>query len=75
VVSARSSKEANFGGAIREWASAPPAITLVAKTRGALTGFLRAYGEKFPGAGKFNHKNAGLGGCEKPPRTTRSTPE
>jgi hypothetical protein len=53
VVSARSSKEANFGGAIREWASAPPAITLVAKTRGALTGFLRAYGEKFPDIGKF----------------------
>jgi hypothetical protein len=25
----------------------------VAKTRGALTGFLRAYGEKFPDIGKF----------------------
>jgi len=70
-VSARSSKEANFGGAICEWASAPPRIALVTKTRGALTGFLRAYGEKFPVAGKFNHKKAVLRGCEKPAKRQR----
>jgi hypothetical protein len=47
-VSARSFQEADFGGAICEWASAPPTIALVTNTRGALKGFLRAYGEKFP---------------------------
>jgi hypothetical protein len=57
------SLESNFEGAICEWASAPPAIALVTKTRGALKGFLSAYGVTFPVEGKANHNNAGLGGC------------
>jgi hypothetical protein len=43
-----------------------------AQNSGVLKGFLSAYGEKFPVAGKFNHKNACLGDCEKPAKATRS---
>jgi len=39
---------------------------------GALKGFLNAYGETLPDIGNFNHNDAGLGGCEKPARATRS---
>jgi len=39
---------------------------------GALKGFLSAYGETLPDIGNFNHNDAGLGGCEKPARATRS---
>jgi hypothetical protein len=74
VVSARSSKEAKFGGAIREWASAPPAIALVTK-REALMSILSAYEDQFPVAGKSKHKEAIPRRCEKPPKVTRSTTE
>jgi hypothetical protein len=66
------SLKSNFEGAICEWSSAPPAIALVTKTRGALNGFLSAYVETFPVAGRSNHNNASLGGCEKPARATGS---
>jgi len=42
--------QANFGGAISEWASAPPVIALVAKTRGAKEAILLCHekvSEKF----------------------------
>jgi hypothetical protein len=42
---------------------------------GALKGFLSAYGETLPVAGKSKHKEAIPRGCEKPPKVTRSTTE
>jgi|SRR5215211_1168323 len=36
---------------------------------------LSAYGEKSPIGGRSNHKNAGLGGCDKPARAPGSAPD
>jgi hypothetical protein len=48
--------EVIFRGALSEWACAPPALALVAKSWGSLRGSSSVGG--FPGAGNFSHATA-----------------
>lgn len=74
------SSELFCDGGLREvWGrlglSVPPPEEALDDCSGALTDLLTAYGQKFPGAGRFNYKNAGFRDCEKPEIVPRSATE